>query len=107
MTTTKGTAEVQDQFLDAARQSQAALIDGLRAWTEAVQQLTPAQTAWPLAELPTPTEVVDSVFDFAAQLLSVQREFAHSVLGATAPLVEQGRQEAATTQQAQKATKDA
>jgi hypothetical protein len=39
-------------------------------------------------QLPTPAEVVDSVFDFAAQLLNAQRELAHSVLGATTAIGE-------------------
>jgi len=110
MATTKDTTDAQGQILDAVRQSQAAVVDGLRTWTETVQQLVPGRTSWPTAadQLPTPAEVVDSVFDFAAQLLSAQREFAHGVLGATAPIVERIGQEAEkTVQQAQKATKSA
>jgi len=95
MASTKRTTEAQDQILEAVRQSQAAVVDGLRSWTETVQQLVPARTSWSLADqLPTPAEAVDSVYDFAAQLLKLQREFAHSLIGVTAPLVERTRQEA-------------
>jgi hypothetical protein len=36
---------------------------------------------------------VDSVFDFAAQLLNAQRELAHSVLGATTAIGESAQKE--------------
>jgi len=109
-TTTRNTADAQAQILDAVRQSQAAAVDGLRSWAETVQQFVPAQKSWPQAadQLSTPGEVVDSVFDFAAELLTAQREFAHSVLSVTAPIVERSRQEAEKpAQQAQKTAKDA
>ena len=80
------TQEIQAQVLDGIRKSQEAVIDGLRTWAETMQQLVPgtAQAAMPRTDqLPTATEVVDSVFDFAAQLLNAQRELTHSVLGAT------------------------
>jgi hypothetical protein len=83
------TQELQTQVLDGIRKSQEAVIDGMRTWAETIQQLVPgtAQGALPRTDqLPTPTEVVDSVFDFAAQLLNAQRELAHSVLGATAAI---------------------
>jgi len=104
----KDTAEdLQAQVLDGIRKSQAAVIEGMRTWTETIQQLVPQPASWPQAEqLPTPTEVVDSVFDFAAQLLNAQRELAHSVLGATASIGERAREEAEkATQSAQKTTK--
>jgi hypothetical protein len=44
-------------------------------------------------QLPSPAEVVDSVFDFAAQLLNAQRELAHSVLGATTAVGESVQKE--------------
>jgi hypothetical protein len=43
------------------------------------------------SQLPSATEVVDSVFDFAAQLLNAQRELAHSILGATTAVSEQAQ----------------
>jgi predicted RecB family nuclease len=65
------TEEIQAQVLDGIRKSQEAVIDGMRAWTETVQQLVPggAQAVPGASQLPSPAEVVDSVFDFAAQLL--------------------------------------
>jgi hypothetical protein len=72
------------------------VIDGMRSWAETVQQLVPgsAKTAVPGgAQLPSPAEVVDSVFDFAAQLLNAQRELAHSVLGVTTAVGERVQEE--------------
>jgi hypothetical protein len=94
---TDPTQEIQAQVLDGIRKSQEAVIDGMRSWAETVQQLVPgaAQAAVPgAAQLPSPTEVVDSVFDFAAQLLNAQRELAHSILGATTAVSEQAQETA-------------
>ena len=91
------TQELQAQILEGIRKSQEAVLDGVRSWTETVQQFVPgtARTAWPGAEqLPTPAEVIDSVFDFAAQLLNAQRELAHSVLGAATAAAERVQEEA-------------
>jgi hypothetical protein len=90
------TQELQTQVLDSFRKSQEAVIDGMRTWAETIQQLVPstAQAAMPRTDqLPTPAEVVDSVFDFAAQLLNAQRELAHSVLGATTAVGERVQEE--------------
>jgi hypothetical protein len=90
------TQELQAQVLDGIRKSQEAVIDGMRTWAETIQQLVPgtAQAASPRTDqLPTPTEIVDSVFDFAAQLLNAQRELAHGVLGATTAIGERAQEE--------------
>src|SRR4029453_17586125 len=90
------TQEIQTQVLDGIRKSQEAVIDGMRTWAEAIQQLVPGTTraAMPrTAQLPPPAGVVDSVFDFAAQLLNAQRELAHSVLGATTAVGESVQKE--------------
>ena len=95
---TDPTQEIQAQVLDGIRKSQEAVVDGMRAWAETVQQLVPgsAQTAAVpgIGQLPSATEVVDSVFDFAAQLLNAQRELAHSILGATTAVSEQAQEAA-------------
>jgi hypothetical protein len=99
------TQELQAQALDGIRKSQEAVIDGMRTWAETIQQLVPG-TAQAAGQLPTPAEVVDSVFDFAAQLLNAQRELAHSVLGATTAIggrVQEETEKAAGT--AKKSTK--
>jgi hypothetical protein len=90
------TQELQTQVLDNIRKSQEAVIDGMRTWAETIQQLVPGttQAAMPRTDqLPSPAEVVDSVFDFAARLLDAQRELAHSVLGATTAVGESVQEE--------------
>ena len=90
------TQELQAQVLDGIRKSQEAVIDGMRTWAETIQQLVPGttQAAGPRTDqLPSPAEVVDSVFDFAAQLLDAQRKLAHSVLGATTAVGERAQEE--------------
>ena len=90
------TQEIQAQVLDGIRKSQEAVIDGMRTWAETVQQLVPgtAQGTLPRnSQLPSATEVVDSVFDFAAQLLNAQRELAHSILGVTTAVGERVQEE--------------
>jgi hypothetical protein len=90
------TQELQAQVLDNIRKSQEAIIDGMRTWAETIRQLVPdtTQAAMPRTDqLPTPAEVVDSVFDFAAQLLDAQRQLAHSVLGATTAIGESVQKE--------------
>jgi hypothetical protein len=89
------TQELQAQVLDGIRKSQEAVIEGMRTWAETVQQLVPgtAQALPRTSQLPSATEVVDSVFDFAAQLLNALRELDHSVLGATTAIGEGVREE--------------
>ena len=82
--------QVQDDILETVQMSQAAVLDAIKAWTDAVQSITPDFPAanLPFADkLPKPEEVVASAYDFAEQLLAGQRKFAEEVLKATAPLV--------------------
>jgi hypothetical protein len=90
------TQELQAQVLDGIRKSQQAVIEGMRTWAETVQQLVPGTgqaAGHRISQLPSATEVVDSVFDFATQLLDAQRELAHSVLGATTAIGERVQEE--------------
>jgi hypothetical protein len=101
--TTKSTAdELQGQVLDTIRKGQEAVVDGLRSWTEAAEQFVPKTVAWPGSDrYPSPTELVDSAYDFAAELLKAQREFYHKAIQVTAPLYdrieEQGSKAAAAS----------
>lgn len=83
--------QVQDDILKTVQMSQATVLDAIKAWTDAVQSITPDFPAGnlPFADkLPKPEEVVASAYDFAEQLLAGQRKFAEDVLKATAPLVQ-------------------
>ena len=97
------TQEIQAQVLDGIRKSQEAVIDGIRTWAETVEQLIPGTVPGAMprsSQLPTPTEVVDSVFDFAAQLLDAQRSLAHSVLGVSTAVGERAEKAAEKVEQA-------
>jgi hypothetical protein len=80
---------VQNEILSTIRQSQEAVLDAIRAWTQTVESITPKLPAMnaPFGDkLPKPEEVVANAYDFAEQLLANQRTFAEEVVKATAPL---------------------
>jgi hypothetical protein len=90
MVNTRTTAQdLQGEILKTIRQSQEAVLDAIRAWTETVQSLTPKLPVMnaPFADkLPKPEEVVAGAYDFAEQMLASQRTFAEEVMKTTAPL---------------------
>jgi hypothetical protein len=82
--------QVQDDILKTVQMSQAAVLDAIKAWADAVQSITQQYPAGnlPFADkLPRPEEFVASAYNFAEQLLASQRKFAEDALKATAPLV--------------------
>src|SRR5690348_12336782 len=98
------TRDLPEEFLAATRKSQEAMIRAIRTWVETVRTVTPKlpTVPGPLADrlprlpsvtvpfadrLPTPEDVVASGYDFAEQLLAIQRKFAEDVLAATEPLI--------------------
>ena len=95
MATTKTTTDdLQGQVLDTIRKGQEAVVDGLRSWTEAAEQLVPGAVAWPGADrYPSPAELVDTAYDFAAELLKAQRDFLHKAIQVTTPLYERIEEE--------------
>lgn len=85
-TTVPTAAELQERVLDGIRESQHAVLEATRAWSDATAKLTPALPAVPTPEgVPNPAEIVQSSFDFAEKLLASQREFAQELL-AVAPV---------------------
>lgn len=75
--------DLSQQALETIRKSQEAVVDAMRSWTDAVEQATPKLPTWPSSDdRPSPTQVVDSVFDFAGELLKLQRDYTHSLLAA-------------------------
>jgi hypothetical protein len=80
MPTTQPDNAPQNSFLSAVRESQAAVIDVLRAWTDIGQQMT-RDLRLPVARIDL-ADAVDRVFDVAEQTLAAQREFARTLAGA-------------------------
>jgi hypothetical protein len=82
--------ELTSEILTTISKGQAAVVDVIETWASAAASIKPDLPAVnvPFAgKLPTPQDVVASVYDFAEQLLASQRKFAEDVLAATAPLV--------------------
>ena len=84
--------EVQAQLLDTVRKSQEFTLGAIRAWSDAVESILPSLPPLPSAfpalpdNLPKPEEAVANAYDFAEQLLAIQRKFAEDVFRAIAPL---------------------
>ena len=82
-------ASAQEQTLKSIRETQQAVVEAVRTWADAVEKTVPAVPALPFAEeLPSPTEIVHTSFEFAEQLLKAQREFAENVLAAASPVID-------------------
>ena len=83
---------IQEQTLTSIKQSQQAVVEAVHAWAQAVEKAVPESPSIPFAsELPTPQQIVQTSFDFAEQLLKVQREFAESLLAAAAPVIDKAQ----------------
>jgi len=105
MSSTNGlTKEVQEQVLETVRKSQEAVVNGVRAWSEAIKKVALPLPSYPLADqLPKPIDAVDGAFDLAEQLLAAQREFAHNLLGVAEPVQRTKEQTAKPTRKSQEA----
>jgi hypothetical protein len=75
--------KVQGQTLDAVRNTQDAVVEAVTAWTETAHKL-PGYARF-TKQFPAATEVIDSNFDFAQQILTSQRDFAGRIVAATTP----------------------
>src|SRR5215207_7352713 len=78
-TTTQPDNDPQSSSLSAIRESQAAVIDVLRVWSDIGQQLT-RDLRLPVARLDL-DDAVDRVFDVAEQTLAAQRQLALTLTG--------------------------
>ena len=78
-TSTQRDADPQSAFLSTVRESQAAVIDVLRAWTDISQQLT-RTFRLPVAAVDV-AGAIDRAFDVAEQSLAAQREVARTLAG--------------------------
>lgn len=100
MTDAKDIAQkIQDQTMEAVRKGQDATLEAATAWTESANkvaaQLPDFAKNFELLgfegvakQLPTMGEVIDSNFDFAHRLLTIQRDFAHRVIAASTSAAE-------------------
>ena len=78
-TNTQRDSDPQRPLLDAVRESQAAVVDVVRAWTDITERLT-RDLRLPFARIDL-ADTVDRVFDVAEQALAAQRQLALTVTG--------------------------
>jgi hypothetical protein len=78
----------QEQTLETIRQSQQAIVEGIRTWAEALPKAADLPALQATEALPSSQQLLQSGFTFAEQLLKSQREFAEGILAATEPVFE-------------------
>jgi Rho termination factor, N-terminal domain len=81
MPTTQRDNDPRSSFLSAVRESQAAVIDLLRVWSDIGQQLT-RDFRPPIARIDL-ADAVDRAFDVAEQTLAAQHQLARTLAGVT------------------------
>jgi hypothetical protein len=83
---TDDSKRVQDQMLDAIKQSQDAALQAVSAWSENVAKLAPKLPDMPklpiAGALPKPGDLSDQFFEFAQQLLTSQQKFVEQLIAA-------------------------
>jgi hypothetical protein len=83
--------DMQAQALDAIKTGQEAAAEAVQAWSNAVAKVAPTpqsvrdQPLFVAATVGDTTAIVDSVYDFAGQLLTLNKQFVHRLLEAVEP----------------------
>lgn len=90
----------QETMTEAARRGQDAITTAVQIWTDSVQRFFPVSNT----RLRGAVEAVDTMFDFAEQMLVTQRELTKSLLTASASAATRA---AAATQDAAREANDA
>src|SRR5436305_15025214 len=90
----------QETITEAARRGQEAIASALQIWTDSVQRFVPVSDT----RFSGAVDAVDTMLDFAEQMLVTQREFTKSLLAATTSAATRA---AAATQHAAREVKDA
>lgn len=89
---TDNTADFQNQARELLRAQQDAYVAAVTAWREAVEAATaagtqppPSPTPTPINLMPTPAEMAEASYAFAAKLLADQSRFMEALSKAMAP----------------------
>jgi hypothetical protein len=86
MSALESISTVEDQVIDGIKQAQDVALKVTRTVVDGVAGYVPDFDR-PFADrLPKADELVDNAFDFLGELLKVNRDFAHQVVDALAPL---------------------
>ncbi len=85
MTTQTYVTELQSQALEAVKTGQAAALEAVQTWREAVAKLTPqfSSVSDPKDTIGDPIAILDSGYDFAKDLIDLNKAFAHQILDAS------------------------
>jgi hypothetical protein len=73
----------QEQYLESLRSGQKAVIDAMEAWTESAQKAFGGAGSGTKNTV-NPEFVIDQVFDFAEQMLAMQRRLTKSLAASAA-----------------------
>ena len=89
---------IQEQYTEIVKQSQEAVLTAVETWTKTVQD---AFGQLPAATVPVdPNQLIDQVYDFGANLLAAQRDFAKNLVHTSTSVAETLRQGATRTAEA-------
>jgi hypothetical protein len=79
--------DLQAHALEAIKSGQAAAVEALQIWSQAVAKLTSEVPSAPVPDLKDtigdPAVIVDSVYDFAKELIDLNKAFVHQMLEAS------------------------
>ena len=73
----------QEQYMESLRNGQQAVVQAMEAWTKSAQKAFGASSAGATSAV-DPEVVIDQVFDFAEQMLAMQRRFAKALASSAA-----------------------
>ena len=93
----------QEQYAEALRTSQDAVIQAVQSWTKAAGSAFGQEPATPAGRMDT-NQVIDQVFDFAERMLEVQREFAKSLAASAASAAQGDSPQSESAQESDKGT---
>ncbi|MFI5054747.1 MAG: hypothetical protein ACHQDE_10325 [Acidimicrobiia bacterium] len=77
-----------DAFIAGVKQTQELAFSGINAWLDLAGKgfTMPELESLPFVDaIPNPTEMIESTFAFAEELLSTQKDFAVKLVGAVSP----------------------
>lgn len=85
MTAQNYVTDLQTQALEAVKTGQAVTLEAVQTWRDAVAKLTPEFPSVydPRETIGDPTAILDSVYDFAKDLIDLNKAFAHQILDAS------------------------
>jgi hypothetical protein len=73
----------QEQYMESLRNGQRAVVEAMESWTKNAQKAFGASGAGNAGAV-DPEVVIDQVFDFAEQMLAMQRRFAKALASSAA-----------------------